>query len=250
MHFYSVFNNKQFIGVINSNDFYRIKTTNLSLLPAAEASGQYIICNDHIYHASWMLPAGNLIQHEMADVIEISEEEYNNLKQAIDENEEIDIDFPIKDEPEPGPEPELEDDSFSETLEILKSTKLKKLSSACNKVIEAGIDVTLDSRTVEHFSLTTQDQLNLITLSQMAATGVENIPYHADGEICHYYSAADILKIAQAAAAHKIYHTTYFNALKNYINSIDDASLIAAITYGFELPEEYQSAVLKALINE
>jgi len=45
----------------------------------------------------------------------------------------------------------------------------------------------------------------------------------------------------------KTYHTTYYNALKNYVNSLDDVHQITEIQYGIELPEEYQSDVLKAL---
>jgi len=81
----------------------------------------------------------------------------------------------------------------------------------------------------------------------MAANGMESIPYHADGEICRFYTAEEITTILAQATAFKIYHTTYYNALKNYINSLDSIEDIAAITYGVELPEEYQSEVLKSL---
>jgi len=53
--------------------------------------------------------------------------------------------------------------------------------------------------------------------------------------------------IISEATKWKTYHTTYYNALKNYVNSLDDPYVIANITYGIELPEEYQSDVLKAL---
>lgn len=50
-----------------------------------------------------------------------------------------------------------------------------------------------------HFSLTTQDQLNLITLSAMVSQGAEQVPYHADGELCKFYSVSDMLAIINQA---------------------------------------------------
>ena len=81
----------------------------------------------------------------------------------------------------------------------------------------------------------------------MAANGMEMIPYHADGEICKFYSPDDINNIIEAATQYKIYHTTYYNALKNYVNSLDDINTIQQIEYGVVLPIEYQSDVLRAL---
>ena len=76
---------------------------------------------------------------------------------------------------------------------------------------------------------------------------MEAIPYHADGEVCRFYSNAEMQAIVARATAFKIYHTTYYNALKNYINSLETIEEIAAVTYGMPLPEEYQSDVLKSL---
>jgi hypothetical protein len=73
------------------------------------------------------------------------------------------------------------------------------------------------------------------------------IPYHADGEECDFYTVEEINEIIDTANAFKIYHTTYYNALKGYINSLETIEDIAAVTYGMEIPEEYQTNVLKAL---
>jgi len=73
------------------------------------------------------------------------------------------------------------------------------------------------------------------------------IPYHADGEECEFYAAEEINEIVEAANAFKIYHTTYHNALKGYINSLETIEDIAAVEYGIEIPEEYKTDVLKAL---
>ena len=67
------------------------------------------------------------------------------------------------------------------------------------------------------------------------------------GEECDFYTAEEINEIIDTANAFKIYHTTYYNALKGYINSLEIIEDIAAVTYGMEIPEEYQTNVLKAL---
>ena len=38
-------------------------------------------------------------------------------------------------------------------------------------------------------------------------------------------------------------------SLKNYINSLEDIETIGSVEYGMEIPEEYQSEVLKSLIS-
>jgi len=120
------------------------------------------------------------------------------------------------------------------------------MSYTCNKIIERGFDIELQGET-HHFSLTVQDQLNLITLSSMAAQGIQQIPYHADGELCKFYSPEEINAIVNTATMFKTYHTTYYNGLKAYINSLDNIEDISEITYGIDLPEEYQTDVWKEI---
>ena len=73
------------------------------------------------------------------------------------------------------------------------------------------------------------------------------IPYHADGQETTFYTSDEINEIIQTATDLKIYNTTYFNALKGYINSLETIEEIGAITYGTPIPEEYKSDVLKVL---
>jgi len=83
----------------------------------------------------------------------------------------------------------------------------------------------------------------------MASAGETLIPYHADGELCKMFSAEDINTIINTATAFKTYHITYFNSLKVYINALESMSDVTAITYGVSIPVEYQSDVLKALLQ-
>ena len=75
------------------------------------------------------------------------------------------------------------------------------------------------------------------------------IPYHADGEQSMFYTAEEIKQIIATANAFKTYHTVYFNSLKSYINSLTTIEEVSAITYGVPIPTEYQTEVLKVLLQ-
>ena len=119
------------------------------------------------------------------------------------------------------------------------------MNYSCRATIEAGFDLIIRGETA-HFSLTTQDQLNLMNLNLMAQTE-ELIPYHADGEECIFYTADEINQIVAAAASFKNYQLAYYNALKTYINELDTIEAIATIEYGTPIPDEYKSDVLRVL---
>ena len=132
-------------------------------------------------------------------------------------------------------------------ISAVQQAKISEMSESCNSVIVNGFDVVLSDGVSHHFSLTEQDQLNLITLQSDVASGAESIPYHIDGELCEYYSVEDITKIISTARSFKMYNITYFNSLKYYISSLTNISEINNIVYGIEIPEEYKSDVLKSL---
>lgn len=133
------------------------------------------------------------------------------------------------------------------SIEYAKEMKIAEMSFACNTTIEKGFDIMLSDGVSEHFSMRTHDQINLITLQSMVASGETMIPYHADGELCKYYSVADITAIMNEATSHKTFHITYYNSLKSYIDTLTDIDAISAVQYGMEIPEEYQSDILKGL---
>ena len=248
MKYYKLINGENFVGVGTSLDMRMFQLKHRIILACTEEQAQYIQCNDQMYRALWMVPVNNdKISYETLDVILIEKEEYDILYEAIESGEDIVI------EPEETPEVNEEvfvDPNTEVTVEYVKSAKVAELSAICNKVIENGVDVTLSDGVTYHYSLTTQDQLNLITLSTMIASGENAIPYHADGELCRYYSAADATAIMNAATAFKTYHVTYFNSLKVYVNSLDNIADVSAIQYGVTIPEEYQSDILKDLIAQ
>ncbi|MDO4330811.1 MAG: acyl carrier protein [Lachnospiraceae bacterium] len=136
------------------------------------------------------------------------------------------------------------------TFEELQAAKKAEVSAACEKIIYKGIDVGLSDDTVGHFSLTIEDQLNLFGKQAQLATGADRLEYHADGQPCRYYSAEDMKFIIEMAMFHVSYHTTYCNALNMWIAGCETAEELQEIFYGADVPEEYQSEVLKAYILE
>ena len=133
-------------------------------------------------------------------------------------------------------------------LEALKLQKRQEISEACNQLITNGVDVDLSIGT-KHFSLKTEDQLNLFGKQAQLAAGAEQLEYHADGEECVYFSKEDMTKIIETAMSFVSYHTTYCNSIFKWINSITSKEELDTIVYGVEIPEEYQSEVLKTYIT-
>lgn len=124
-----------------------------------------------------------------------------------------------------------------EALEVVQSAKLAELSAACSQAIISGCDVEL-SAAFGHISLTAEDQINLTAALNAVEQGADGYPYHLDGQLCAIFSAADIRVLAQAAASHKLYHTTYYNHLAAWVRRCDEPTEVKAIAYGADLPED------------
>ena len=239
MKYYKMITGTEFIGVINSNNFVAENPINGWLLTSNEISGQFVSYKGQLYRDYWMQPIITERNFIIINIIEITEEEYQTLVEAIDNNEPI-----IIEEPEDETPTSVEDETDI-TVEYVRAAKITEMSATCRRTIEGGFDLDLRGET-RHFSLTTQDQLNLMSISVMAQTQ-DLIPYHADGEESTFYTAEEINQVIAAATSFKNYNLSYYNALKAYINSLDTIEAIGAITYGTPIPDEYKSDVLRVL---
>lgn len=142
----------------------------------------------------------------------------------------------------PEPEPSI-------SLDELKKQKILEMNAEQQSVIEKGANVELSDGSVEHFTLTSNDQTSLVGLESRVASGDENIPWHTSdtSEHCKFYSNADMSKITSTAMQYVTYHVTYFRDLRIYINSMQDKASVESVRYGMYIPTEYQSEVLSAL---
>ena len=130
-------------------------------------------------------------------------------------------------------------------VEQIRSEKLAEVSNRCESTIFAGVDVVLTDGSKEHISLTEKDQINLFGKQVQLATGVTQLEYHEDGQLCKYYSAEDMTKIIETAMKFVSYHTTYCNSLNAWIKGVKTTDDIVVIQYGAEIPDKYKSQVLK-----
>lgn len=247
MKYYKLLNDGEFIGVGTSYDLRKFQLKHSILLTSDDESAQYIQINDKLYRDDWFSPTiTELLDYTTVKIIVIEKDEYDTLFEAIETGKEIEITDEESDIQEELPQIDPDEEV---TIEYVKAVKSAEMSATCNKIITNGFDAILSDGENHHFSLTIQDQLNLITLSSMVATGETVIPYHADGELCKGYSVEDITTIINTATSFKTYHVTYFNSLKVYIDSMNDINEVNNVVYGIDIPEEYQSDVLKQLLS-
>lgn len=240
MLYYKLIDGTSIVGVGTSLDMLCFQRKHRVFLGCDVSSAQYISYNGKLYRAIWMAPETDPQDCMLLDVIEIDFNEYDALRNALEVGQEITVDTPD----DTQPDADLPSDA---TLEYVRDMKIAEMSIACNAAIENGFDVILSDGNVYHFSLTTQDQINLLSLSTLIANGMTSIPYHADGALCTYYSVQDMMQIITAATQYKTYHTSYFNSLRNWINTMNEISEIHGISYGINVPEEYCSVVLSEL---
>lgn len=137
---------------------------------------------------------------------------------------------------------------ISEPIENIISQKKSELSAACEKAIVAGVDVS-DA----HYSLTIEDQANILAWMAVAQTG-KAVPYHSDGNPCVIYSAEDFLKVANAAVAFKTAQTTYCNLLMRQVEAMTNVDEVKAVKYGItqlkgEYAEQYQ-VIMASLVGD
>lgn len=244
MKYFKIIIDDCFIGVATSADFIKFQKKHNILLSCKEFEAQFILFNNVLYRASWMVSASTSNQTYInAEVIEISNDEYKILVSGEDVQSEE-----ILSENIDSNEPSVVVDNIEKaTIEYVKEQKIISLRKDCDNAILNGVDVIMDDGFEYHFSMTIQDQLNLNAICSMIERGETNIIYHADGEAYRQFSNQEILDVVSAAYSNRVYQTVYFSCLKEYVNSLDNMNDVAQIVYGITIPEDFQSEALKAM---
>ena len=122
----------------------------------------------------------------------------------------------------------------SEPINEVISQKKTELAAECEKVIVAGVDVN-DA----HYSLTIEDQANILALTPLAQAG-NSVFYHSDSNMCCEYSSDEFLAVVNAATVFKTLQTTYCNLLMRQVEAMTDAEEVRAVKYGVtELTGEF-----------
>lgn len=95
---------------------------------------------------------------------------------------------------------------------------IQSIKGKCGSYITEGVDVTLSSGDVKHFSFKMEDQINLSDLVNNKKDG-DLIFYHADGEYNTSYTYTDICLIYKALYNNKVYNQIYTQILCEWITN-------------------------------
>ena len=216
MKYYKVIKDKEFIGVGTTLDLRRFQTKHQIMLICTESQVQYIQLNEVLYRANWMWPENtDSVKYEIADVIRIEKDEYDLLLNAIEKNEEI----VIEEEPIVEVEPVIIVEE--PTIDSVRASKIAELKRDCNKTITNGVDVKLSDGETRHFSMSLEDQINLLTMA-----------YVADDSV---YSSKDMKIIIAETNAFKNSHIAKCKKLENRVNSLNTIQEVAAVNYHEEV---------------
>lgn len=101
--------------------------------------------------------------------------------------------------------------------------KVNEFSKICQQTIENGADIVFDEadaeNTTEHFDFTTEDQANINSMFNAVLLGATEYPYHSKGNICKVYTKEQISKIYITMQATVTGQISYYNAMKNYLET-------------------------------
>ena len=129
--------------------------------------------------------------------------------------------------------------------EFLREEKLAELQKACQDAIYEGVEVAT-SEGMKKFSLTLQDQINLLRLQNLIDKGISAMPYHADGEPIRHWSSDDVQKILHEADRHIMYHRVYFSLLREWLRRTSYPDFLG-IDYGDALPDDLAQKMVEIL---
>lgn len=124
------------------------------------------------------------------------------------------------------------------TLDEVKKSKINELSRICNQSIINGVDVEIDG-VMEHFSYKDEDQVNIKEIFDLAVQTDVPMYYHADGTSCKLYTVEQIIALYSTASTNKMHHTTYFNQLKLYVETLETIDEVNSVVYDQELTSTY-----------
>lgn len=219
---YKIIYNNSVIDVVKYPTFIMfLKNGNITVTDKTSAEG--IMSSDNIPYCF-----NSYKNYKKVTIKEIDEKEFERLKSLLDSEQNISAD-------------EAE-------LAKAKIDKISRLSTICKNKIVAGFSVELSGIDCQ-FKLTTEDQLNLMLIENQLISGETSFIYHATNEPCKIYTREDMLKIIKAYKAHTLYHTTYFNAAKQYIKSMVDIEKINFFNYGDDVLEFIDDPIIKSILK-
>ena len=207
--YYSIICNDKIIDVVQNPTFIKVLSSGrIAFTDKASANGLVGSDGKSIY----VFEPVNRKNVIVAAINEVSENEFNRLKDLLNSNRVITADI--------------------EVLKCAIDAAIAKLSAVCHTKITDGFYVRLSDGKVHNFRLTTEDQLNLLTLENLLNSGAQTFIYHATNEPCKVFSRNEMCKIINTFKQHLLYHTTYFNVAKQYLTSLVNVDEVTSFVYG------------------
>lgn len=221
---YKIIQNNKVIDVIKFPQFINfLASGHIAMTDKTSANG--ILSSDNKTVYSFQPRSG----YQTVSVEEITVNEFERLQSLLDSGKEVCADESV--------------------LDKARQSIIKRLSNQCKVIISAGFSITLSDSKSYNFKLTAEDQLNLMSIEGQLNAGAETIIYHATGQPCRIFSRDDMLKIIKAFRRHVTYHTTYFNAAKQYINSLTDIGKINKFSYGTDVSTTVKDKIIKQILR-
>jgi hypothetical protein len=223
---YKIINNNKVVDVVQKPRFLRFLTTgHVALSDKSSANG--IVGSDD--STLYSFKPVNRKGVKIVTIEKITLEEFNRLKSLLNS----------------GQEPSA-DESF---LANAKRDTIKRLSNICSTKITSGFSIILSDGKEYNFKLTQEDQLNLLALENQLNAGATTFLYHATGQPCRFFSKEDMAKILNTFRRHILYHTTYFNVAKQYINAQVNIEKVNLFTYGMDVSSAVDDIVIKQILK-
>lgn len=232
--FYKIIYNHIVIDILSDPMWVVWSRNNMFFVPSDITTANGVVASNHndVYHISGTPEfVGRDEESKTVDVQRIHEAEYLSLKFQLVENA-------------------VNEDGTKMSLHELIESKVAEMSAACENEITKGFDIVLSDGVQHHFSLQLPDQLKITKLNDRAVSGETFLPYHADNEPCKIFNADDIIVINKTMEHIVEYQVTYFNSLKMYIRGMTNKDDVLAVEYGIEIPEGYQSDVMKLFVAQ
>ena len=223
---YSIICENKIIDVVKNPTFIKVLPSGyISFTDKASANG--IIGSDK--KTIYSFESVSRKDTKVVTIKEISEEEFSRLHSLLNSGQRVTADN------------ELLASAIMETI--------NSLSDICNNKITEGFNIVLSDGKKHYFMLTTEDQINLLNIENQLNSGTRTFIYHAAGELCQVFSREDMLKIIKAYKKHVLYHTTYFNVVKQYIKSLNDIDKVKAFSYGMNVSWTINDKTLRNILQ-
>lgn len=113
----------------------------------------------------------------------------------------------------------------------MRENKIAELKLQCDANIVQGFQVELSDRKLHHFALSIEDQLNLLEIRDLIASGEISFIFHESGGEYIEFSVEDMKSIIREAFNHKQRQLVRFNQLKKYVNQLDNVDKISKVSY-------------------